>query len=92
MKLGLPESLDGVLAFQANVISHAQAVKLGGKTRHEIATLARNGRWQRLHRGVYYAAAGEVPRYAHLWGAVLRVGHGGGAEPRDGRRSVEDRR
>jgi hypothetical protein len=76
VNVSLPKSLVGVLAIQSNVITHAQAIKLGGKTRHEIATLARNGRWQRLHRGVYYASDGEVPRLAQLWGVVLRVGHG----------------
>jgi hypothetical protein len=73
---GLPKSLDGVLALQSNVITHSQAIEYGGKTRHQVATLAGNGHWQRLHRGVYYAGAGEVPRDAQLWGVLLRVGHG----------------
>ena len=72
----LPESLDALLAIQGNVVTHAQAVERG-RSRHEIATLARNGRWQRLHRGVYYALPGAVPRDARLWGAVLRIGYGG---------------
>jgi hypothetical protein len=71
-----PGPLAGLLTLQARVVTHAQAIK-GGKSRHEIATLVGNGRWQRLHRGVYYALAGPVPREALLWGAVLRVGHGG---------------
>jgi hypothetical protein len=71
----LPESLDLLLTLQGNVVTHSQAAERG-KSRHEIATLHRTGRWQRLHRGVYYAIPGPVPREAELWGAILRVGHG----------------
>lgn len=71
----LPATLDGLLAMQGNVVTHAQAVARG-KSRHEIATLARKRHWQALHRGVYYAMPGPVPREALLWGALCRVGHG----------------
>jgi hypothetical protein len=71
----LPPTLDRLLAVQGNVVTHAQAVARG-KSRHEIVTLARNGSWQSLHRGVYYALPGPVPRKALLWGALCRVGHG----------------
>jgi hypothetical protein len=71
----LPKSLDQLLALQSNVVTHSQAVERG-KSRHEIATLARNGRWQLLHRGVYYALPGPVPREAQLWGAIRKIGHG----------------
>jgi len=72
----IPDTLERLLAQQGNCVTHEQATERG-KTRHEIATLARRQRWQRLHRGVYYAAPGPVPRLAQLWGAALRVGHGG---------------
>ena len=72
----LPDSLEDLLTLQGNVVTHEQAVERG-KTRHQIATLAGNERWQKLYRGVYYTLPGEVPRVARLWGAVLRVGHGG---------------
>jgi hypothetical protein len=36
--------------------------------------LARGGRWQRLHFGVYAAFTGEPPREAVLWAAVLCAG------------------
>jgi predicted transcriptional regulator of viral defense system len=34
----------------------------------------RNGRWQRLQRGVYATFSGEPTREAVLWAALLRVG------------------
>jgi hypothetical protein len=79
--VAIPETLEELLKQQGNCVTHEQATERG-KTRHEIATLAgirKQGKeqWQRLHRGVYYAAPGPVPRLARLWGAVLRVGHGG---------------
>lgn len=70
------DPLKDVLAAQGNCVTHEQAVALG-PTRHEIATHVRRGRLMRLHRGVFYAGGGPVPRVSHLWGAVLRVGHGG---------------
>jgi hypothetical protein len=36
--------------------------------------LVRNGRWQRLHFGVYASFTGEPSREAALWAAVLRAG------------------
>lgn len=74
--VGLPKTLDDLRPLQGYVVTHEQAVERS-KTRHQIATLARNGHWQKLYRGVYYTLPGEVPRLARLWGAVLRVGHGG---------------
>jgi hypothetical protein len=76
MKADAPKPLDELLRFQGFVVTHAQAVG-GGKSRHEVATLLSNKRWQRLHRGVYYALEGPVPRESRLWAAALRVGHGG---------------
>ena len=70
------EALKDVLAAQGNCVTHEQAVKLG-PTRHEIATHVLRRRLLRLHRGVFYAGGEPVPRIAQLWGAVLRVGHGG---------------
>ncbi len=71
-----PETLDNVLIAQGKCVTHEQAVALG-TTRHEIATHVRRERWTRLHRGVFYVGGGPVPRVSQLWGAVLRVGHGG---------------
>jgi hypothetical protein len=40
----------------------------------EMQDLVRNGRWQRLHFGVYAGFTGQPPRQATLWAAVLRSG------------------
>jgi hypothetical protein len=72
----IPDTLEELLVQQAHCVTHEQATERG-RTRHEIATLARKKQWQRLHRGVYYALPGPVPRLAWLWAAQLRVGHGG---------------
>jgi hypothetical protein len=70
------DPLEDVLAAQGNCVTHEQAVALG-PTRHEIATHVQRGRLVRLYRGVFYAGGEPVPRISRLWGAVLRVGHGG---------------
>jgi hypothetical protein len=75
-KAGTLDPLRSVLAEQGNCVTHEQAVK-AGSTRHEIATHVARGRLMRLHRGVFYAGGQPVPRVSQLWGAVLRVGHGG---------------
>jgi len=69
-------ALEDLLAAQCNCVTHEQAVARG-PTRHEIATHLRRGRLTRLHRGVFYAGSLPVPRMSRLWGAALRVGHGG---------------
>jgi hypothetical protein len=43
-------------------------------SRHIIAGRIESGQWQRLHRGVFAAFSGPVPRDALLWAAVLRAG------------------
>jgi len=43
-------------------------------SKHIIAGRIESGQWQRLHRGVFAAFSGPVPRDALLWGAVLRAG------------------
>jgi hypothetical protein len=55
------------------VLSHGQAIG-AGVSKHIIAGRIESGRWQRLHRGVFAAFSGPVPRDALLWGAVLRAG------------------
>src|SRR5437762_12913641 len=75
MPVDLPKSLTGLLPLQANVVSREQALTRG-KSRHDVAGLLKSGRWQRLHRGVYYTIPGPVPRTAELWGPVLPLRHG----------------
>ena len=62
-----------LLTLQSGVIASWQASSAGlGPRRMEA--LARAGRWQRLHHGVYASFTGEPPRSAVLWAAVLRAG------------------
>ncbi|HUN38214.1 MAG TPA: hypothetical protein VMU95_39995 [Trebonia sp.] len=70
------EPLKELLAAQGNCVTHEQAVEQG-QTRHHIVTHLGRGRLMRLYRGVFYAGSEPVPRVSQLWGAVLRVGHGG---------------
>src|SRR5450756_7782 len=60
---------------QRGVLSREQAIG-AGISRHVIAGRVESGQWQRLHRGVFAAFSGPVPREALLWGAVLRAGNG----------------
>ena len=57
------------------MLSREQAIG-AGISRHVIAGRVESGQWQRLHRGVFAAFSGPVPREALLWGAVLRAGNG----------------
>jgi Transcriptional regulator, AbiEi antitoxin len=65
--------LSSVLDRQDGVLSREQALD-AGLSRHAIAARLDSGRWQRLHRGVYAAFSGPIPRSAQFWGAVLRAG------------------
>jgi hypothetical protein len=62
-----------LLRCQHGVLARAQALD-AGLTDRAIAVRLRNGRWQRLHTGVYATFSGEPPRNALLWAAVLRAG------------------
>jgi hypothetical protein len=65
--------LSRILEEQKGVLSHGQAIG-AGVSKHVIAGRIESGQWQRLHRGVFAAFSGPVPREALLWGAVLRAG------------------
>lgn len=62
-----------LLHSQRGVLTRAQALD-AGLTDKAIAVRLHNGRWQRLHTGVYATFSGEPPRDAQLWAAVLRAG------------------
>jgi Transcriptional regulator, AbiEi antitoxin len=66
-------SLADLLDRQQGVLSRGQALN-AGLSRHTIAARLDSGRWQRLHRGVFAAFSGPIPRSALFWGAVLRAG------------------
>jgi very-short-patch-repair endonuclease len=62
-----------VLGRQQGVVTREQVIS-AGLSRHLIEGRLQSGRWQRLHRGVFAAFSGPVPRQSLLWGAVLRAG------------------
>jgi hypothetical protein len=69
----LPEEVLRVAGWQQGILTAGQATS-GGLTRDVIRSRLRQGRWQRLHAGVYATFSGQVPRSALLWAAVLRAG------------------
>jgi hypothetical protein len=75
MYYGVPGGLGDVAELQAGVLSIAQLVG-AGLARDAASAWVRQGRWQRLHRGVYATFSGEPGREATLWAAVLACGPG----------------
>src|ERR1700727_901925 len=73
MPAALPPECLRLLESQDGVITVSQAVSAGLPAR-SVRDLVRGRRWQILHRGVYTAFTGPVPRGAELWGVVLRAG------------------
>jgi hypothetical protein len=63
------------LALQAEVIARRQGAEVGIGP-DTMRSKVRNGRWQRLQRGVYAALSGEPTRETELWAALLRAGPG----------------
>ncbi|MDQ2810745.1 MAG: hypothetical protein M3Z75_02400 [Actinomycetota bacterium] len=61
------------LGIQAEVIARRQSAQLGIDV-DLMRNRMRDGRWQRLQRGVYAAFSGELTREAVLWAALLRAG------------------
>jgi very-short-patch-repair endonuclease len=64
-----------LLTVQGNAIARRQSV-YSGMDPLTMRTRVRNGRWQRLQRGVYAAFSGEPSRETVLWAALLRAGPG----------------
>jgi hypothetical protein len=71
----VPSDLGDVAELQAGVLSIAQLLG-GGLARDTASAWVRQGRWQRLHRGVYATFSGQPGREAVLWAAVLACGSG----------------
>jgi predicted transcriptional regulator of viral defense system len=61
--------------FQQGILTSDQA-RQGGLTKDVMRSRVRQGRWQRVHAGVYAVFSGEPGRAAVLWAAVLRAGPG----------------
>jgi hypothetical protein len=69
----LPTRCLRLMSRQCGVIAAWQDDTAGLSCR-DMQDLVRNGRWQRLHYGVYAGFTGTPPRKAILWAAVLRAG------------------
>jgi hypothetical protein len=63
------------LAAQAEAIARRQGAS-ASIAPYTMRNRVRNGRWQRLHRGVYATFSGEPVRETVLWAALLRAGAG----------------
>jgi hypothetical protein len=63
------------LAAQAEAIARRQGASASIAS-YTMRNRVRNGRWQRLHRGVYATFSGEPVRETVLWAALLRAGAG----------------
>jgi hypothetical protein len=63
------------LPAQADAIARSQG-STAGVTAHTMRNRVRDGRWQRLQRGVYATFSGEPLRETVLWAALLRAGPG----------------
>jgi hypothetical protein len=63
------------LPAQADAIARSQG-STAGVAAHTMRNRVRDGRWQRLQRGVYATFSGEPLRETVLWAALLRAGPG----------------
>jgi very-short-patch-repair endonuclease len=73
MSAELPPPSRELLVVQANAVARRQSTGLGVDPR-AMRRRVRNGRWQRLQRGVYATFSGEPSRETVLWAALLRAG------------------
>jgi very-short-patch-repair endonuclease len=73
MSLVSNEPLSQDRPAQADAIARRQGVS-AGVAPHTMRNRVRNGRWQRLQRGVYVTFSGEPLRETVLWAALLRAG------------------
>lgn len=62
-----------LLTAQGDAVARRQSAAVGMAAR-TMRTALSNGRWQRLHRGVYAAYSGNTTRETMLWAALLRAG------------------
>lgn len=67
--------LPRLLRRQDSVVTRAQALDRGLSPR-QIEWRTSTGRWQRLHRGVYYVHSGPVPWRSRTRAALLHAGAG----------------
>jgi len=75
MRYELPDELRQLARWQEGILT-ARQVSTAGLSRDVPRSRLRQGRWQRIHSGVYATYTGPLPRSATLWAAVLRAGPG----------------
>ena len=73
MSTDLLLQLREVAEVQAGIVTARQAAAAGIGA-ELIRSRVRQGRWQRIHRGVYATFSGQVGRDAAFWAAVLSAG------------------
>jgi hypothetical protein len=67
-----------VADVQGGLVSRRQLIELGF-TRAQAAANVDNGRWQRVHPGVYATFTGPIDASHQVWGALLYAGRGSAA-------------
>jgi hypothetical protein len=75
MTRDVPRQLRDQALSQQGILTRVQAIR-GGLGPGAIRALQVQGKWQRLHPGVYATFSGPVPREGAFWAAVLRAGPG----------------
>ena len=75
MPVELPFGCRQFLEDQDGVLHMAQATEVG-MSPDSVRNQVRNGRWEKIHRGVYATFTGTPSRRAELWAALLRAGPG----------------
>ena len=69
----VPPQIRDLVELQRGLLTAAQATAVG-LTRELLKSRVRQGRWQRIHRGVYATFSGRLSREAVMWAAVLNAG------------------
>jgi hypothetical protein len=65
--------LEAYLVSHLGVLTRARAVELGLRHSH-VDHLVQDGRWRRLHRGVYWIGPGNPPPISRIYAATLATG------------------
>jgi hypothetical protein len=73
MSGALPLAVIDLVDLQRGILTIDQATE-AGLSKELLKSRVRQGRWQRIHRGVYATFSGKLSREAVLWAAVLSAG------------------
>ena len=77
-KIASDPSWQAVADEQGGLVSRQQLIDLG-LTRAQAAANVDNGRWQRVHPGVYATFTGPIDASQQVWAALLHAGPGSAA-------------